>query len=199
MFIRQFLRLYLISWFLVIQVWKHYLLWFALQWIEPDLGWHQLFALFSHKKVMWHNSSTRDIYFNRLSVHQSVRYPGINVQTGIGVAFEHCLCTFCGDFKQKICPNRGFVTPRKAYFITFELFSSPKGRPWIWQKKNPKNSSFVPMPLSPSPHLRPNIDTCITQTVLSTFEVALYSHGSFPWIFYCIFVLIMLEISGSIV
>ena len=64
----------------------------------------------------------RDICFNRLSVHQSVRY------VGIGVAFEHCLCTFCGDFEEKICPNRGFVNPRKAYFITFELFSSPKGR-----------------------------------------------------------------------
>ena len=160
MFIKQFLRLYLISWVLVIQVWKHYLLWFALQWIEPNLGWHQLFVLFSHKKVMWHNSSMRDICFNRLSVHQSIRYVGINVQTvrwvggggkGIGVAFEHCLCTFCGDFEQKICPNRGFVTPRKAYFIIFELFSSPKGRPWIWQKKNPKNSTVVPMPLSSFP------------------------------------------------
>ena len=148
----------------------------------------------------------RDICFNRLSVHQSIRYEGINVQTvrwggtGIGVAFEHCLCTFCGDFEQKICPNRGFVTPRKAYFIIFvQLFSSPKGRPWIWQKKIQKIQLSYLCPWAPPPHLRPNIDTCITQTVLSTFEVALYSHGSSPWIFYCIFVIIMLEISGSIV
>ena len=79
------------------------------------------------------------------------RWGGGGGGKGIGVAFEHCLCTFCGDFEQKIYPNRGFVTPRKAYFIIFELFSSPKGRPWIWQKKNPKNSTVVPMPLSSSP------------------------------------------------
>ena len=83
----------------------------------------------------------------------------------------------------------------------FNYFPVPRVGRESNKKKSKKNSSVVPMPLSssPHPHLRPNIDTCITQTVLSTFEVALYSHGSFPWIFYCIFVLIMLEISGSIV
>ena len=65
----------------------------------------------------------RDICFNRLSVHQSIRYVGINVQTvrwggggkGIGVAFEHCLCTFCGDCAQKV-PKPGFCHPQKGIF-----------------------------------------------------------------------------------
>ena len=123
----------------------------------------------------------RDICFNRLSVHQSIRYVGINVQTvrwgggtGIGVAFEHCLCTFCGDFEQKNLPKPRFCYPQKGifYHICSTIFQS-QGSAVNLTKQNPKNSTVVPMPLSSSPpHLRPNIDTCITQTVLSTFEVA---------------------------
>ena len=57
----------------------------------------------------------------------------------------------------------GFVIPRCGYFTKFELHcifqSQELAR--IWQKIA-KNSNAAPLPLLPPPHLRLNIDTCIS-------------------------------------
>ena len=107
---------------------------------------------------------------------------------------------FLWRFWTKNLPKPRFCHPQKGIFYhIWTIFQSQGSAVNLTKKKIQKIQLSYLCPWAPPPHLRPNIDTCITQTVLSTFEVALYAHGSFPWIFYCIFVLIMLEISGSIV
>ena len=49
-------------------------------------------------------------------------------------------------------PNNVFVNPKKGYFITSELFSSPKSREFDQRNEKNSNAALMPVPPSPSKH-----------------------------------------------
>ena len=119
---------------------------------QPDYNQHL------KGKFLWIKSGAFSLEIRAMPVEYN--NAGINVQTkrsglgggGVWVQARHLNTSFVPSLEiltTNFTPNNVFVNPTKGYFITSELFSSPKSREF--DQKNEKNSNAAPMPVPSSP------------------------------------------------